>query len=211
MENKINWNDWLKRRTLLEIEMALLTLGLNPDNFDIDNFDGHYLRYRDLLQDLEKTFDRRMDFIRDYRFTPYEYMSNDGVGGNCYSNNEGTLKVKSFLLWLKNEDMGWDLPPELKTFIDLMDKSKNPNNIETNHRRLNPKEWHPICDLYAQDQMMINNKISLTQLSQIILNKFMNEGIVSVRGNPFGLDTISRHLSDWGFNEKRSQMLNSKK
>ena len=125
MENKINWNDWLKRRTLLEIEMALLTLGLNPDNFGISYFDGHYLEHRDLLQDLEKTFDRRMDFIRDYRFTPYEYMSNDGVGGNCYFSIEGSLNVKRFLLWLKNEDMGWDLPPELKTFIDLMGESKN--------------------------------------------------------------------------------------
>ena len=150
MEKKIDCNDWLKRRTLLEIEMALLTLGLNPDNFEIDYFGGHYLRYRDLLQDLEKTFDRRMDFIRDYRFTPYEYMSDDGVGGGCYFNTEGTLNVKRFLLWLKNEDMGWDLPPELNAHIDSLSNS-NKSTIDI------PKDA-PKSDLISNTK---NNPIQL--------------------------------------------------
>jgi hypothetical protein len=202
----IDWNHWLKRRTLFEIEMALLTLGLNPDNFEIDYFDVHYLRYRDLLQDLEKTFDRRMDFIRDYRFTTYEYMSDDGVGGGCYFNTEGTLNVKRFLFWLKNEDMGWDLPPELKTFMELMGESKNSKNIETNHRRLNPNEWHPICDAYSLDELNKNCELSLMQVAKTISDKFKNEGIVSLTGKSLATSSIERHLSEWGFNKIRSDI-----
>ena len=77
MENEIDWKFWLKRKSVFEIEMALLTLGLNPENFDIDFMDGHYLVNRDDLQALEKDYEKRMIFIDENRFTRYKYMATE--------------------------------------------------------------------------------------------------------------------------------------
>ena len=206
----IDWNHWLKRRTLLEIEMALLTLGLNPDNFQIDCFGGHYLQNRSDLQALEKEYDKRMDLIRDYRFSRYEYMSEDGESGNYYFNIEGSLKVKRFLLWLKHEDMGWELPPELKTHIDFMAKSKNLKNIETNEKRLPPTEWHPYCDKYAEEALIKNIELSQKDVAIRILDNFQKEGILSLKGKPLAISSITRRLSDWKFTIKRITIKNNK-
>ena len=40
---KIDWDYWLKRKSLFEIEVALLTLGLDPENHQIDYLGDHYL------------------------------------------------------------------------------------------------------------------------------------------------------------------------
>ena len=130
MENKIDWNFWLKRKSILEIEMALLTLGLNPENFEKDFLDCHYLVNRDDLQTIKEDYDKRMIFIRENRFTPYKYMANEDDSSIFYFNSRGTIKVKKFLLWLKNEDMGWDFPPELKAHIDSLSNS-NKSTIDT--------------------------------------------------------------------------------
>lgn len=211
MKNKIDWNFWLKRKLLLEIEMALLTLGLNPDNFQPDFYmDCHYLINRDDLKTLEEDYDKRMIFIRENRFTPYQYMSDEDDSSKFYFNSRGTIKVKKFLLWLKNEDMGWDLPPELKNYIDLMGNSKNSINIETNHKRLNPNEWKQICDDMALKELKQNCEYSLEDVTKIILDSFQNKGILSIRGEPLANPTIKRYLSDWGFNAKRANIRNNK-
>ena len=124
--DKIDWNYWLKRKSLFEIEVALLTLGIDPEKHPIDYLGSHYLVYQDELKGMQKDYIRRMTFIQENRFTPYEYMANDGESGNFYFDTKDRVKVKRFLLWLKNEDMGWGLPPELQAYID---KLSNPSDM----------------------------------------------------------------------------------
>jgi len=124
MMDKIDWNYWLKRKSLFEIEVALLTLGIDPEKHPIDYLGSHYLVYQDELKGMQKDYIRRMTFIQENRFTPYEYMANDGESGNFYFDTEGRVRVKRFLLWLKNEDMGWTLPPELQAYIETIDKPR---------------------------------------------------------------------------------------
>jgi len=126
--DKIDWNYWLKRKSLFEIEVALLTLGIDPEKHPIDYLGSHYLVYQDELKGMQKDYIRRMTFIQENRFTPYEYMANDGESGNFYFDTESRVRVKRFLLWLKNEDMGWELPPELQAYIEKL--NNNPKTLE---------------------------------------------------------------------------------
>jgi len=128
MMDKIDWNYWLKRKSLFEIEVALLTLGIDPEKHPIDYLGSHYLVYQDELKGMQKDYIRRMTFIQENRFTPYEYMANDGESGNFYFDTESRVRVKRFLLWLKNEDMGWELPPELQAYIEKL--NNNPKTLE---------------------------------------------------------------------------------
>jgi hypothetical protein len=125
---KIDWDYWLKRKSLFEIEVALLTLGLDPENHQIDYLGDHYLVDMNALKSMQKDYIRRMTFIQENRFTPYEYMANDGESGNFYFDTEGRVRVKRFLLWLKNEDMGWTLPKELQAYIEKL--NNNPKALE---------------------------------------------------------------------------------
>jgi len=126
--DKIDWNYWLKRKSLFEIEVALLTLGIDPEKHPIGYLGSHYLVYQDELKGMQKDYIRRMTFIQENRFTPYEYMANDGESGNFYFDAESRVRVKRFLLWLKNEDMGWELPPELQAYIEKL--NNNPKTLE---------------------------------------------------------------------------------
>ena len=126
--DKIDWNYWLKRKSLFEIEVALLTLGIDPEKHPIDYLGSHYLVYQDELKGMQKDYIRRMTFIQENRFTPYEYMANDGESGNFYFDTESRVRVKRFLLWLRNEDMGWELPPELQAYIEKL--NNNPKTLE---------------------------------------------------------------------------------
>jgi hypothetical protein len=119
----IDWDYWLERKSLLETEMALLTLGFDPDNHQIDYLGGHYLVDKSALKSMQKDYLRRMTFIQEYRFTPYEYMTDDGEWGNYFSEKNGSVLVKRFLLWLKNEDMGWSLPKELQAYIEQLNNN----------------------------------------------------------------------------------------
>jgi hypothetical protein len=125
---KIDWEYWLKRKSLFEIEVALLTLGIDPENHQINYLGDHYLVDMNALKSMQKDYIRRMAFIQENRFTPYEYMANDGESGNFYFDTEGRVRVKRFLLWLKNEDMGWTLPKELQAYIEKL--NNNPKALE---------------------------------------------------------------------------------
>jgi hypothetical protein len=125
---KIDWEYWLKRKSLFEIEVALLTLGIDPDNHPRNYFGVHYIVNESALKSMQKDYIRRMTFIQENRFTPYEYMANDGESGNFYFDTEGRVRVKRFLLWLKNEDMGWTLPKELQAYIEKL--NNNPKALE---------------------------------------------------------------------------------
>lgn len=120
---EIDWNYWLKRKKLTEIEMVLLTLGLEPENFQIDYLGVHYLVNHDDLKSKQKNYIRRMTFVQENRFSPYGYMGADGIAGNFYCASEGVVWVNRFLLWLKHEDLNWELPSELQAFIDGLNAS----------------------------------------------------------------------------------------
>jgi len=133
---KIDWDYWLKRKSLFEIEVALLTLGIDPENHQIDYLGDHYLVDMNALKSMQKDYIRRMTFIQENRFTPYEYMANDGESGNFYFDTEGRVKVKRFLLWLKNEDMGWSLPKELQAYIEKLNNNPKALEVVVNSRKL---------------------------------------------------------------------------
>lgn len=204
---KIDWEYWLKRRTLLEIEMVLLTLGLDPKNYQIDDFMGdHYLVDMDALKSMQKDYLRRMTFIKDYRFTLYEYMVDDGEWGDYFSANNGKVLVKRFLLWLKNEDMKWKLPSELQAYIDSLGKSGKAKSIKTTQQKLSPKEWNPLAEEHAIQILQSNADITIKNTGIKIAIMFEEEGILSVRNAPIKWETIKKHLSNWGFARKRIEI-----
>ena len=193
---KIDWDYWLKRKSLFEIQMVLLTLGFDPDPeiHKIDYLDGHYLVDKSALKGMQKDYLRRMTFIKDFRFTPYEYMADDGEWGNYFSANNGKVLVKRFLLWLKNEDMGWTLPPELQAHIDGLGMS-----IKNSQKRLKPKEWNPLAEQYAIEILKADSNASLDETASLVAERFEKEEILSVRSDLIKWETIKRYLSKWGF------------
>lgn len=135
----INWDYWLKRRAIHEIEISLLTLGLDPESYPINFLAGEqWVDERD-LNEKKKEFDMRRNLILDYRFKPYEYMANDGEWGDYFADGyNNKILVKRFLLWLKNENLGLDLPPELMTSIQEL------NNTSKKGAELLPRKNIPI-------------------------------------------------------------------
>lgn len=203
---KIDWEYWLKRKSLFEIEVALLTLGIDPENHQINYLGDHYLVDMNALKSMQKDYIRRMTFIQENRFTPYEYMANDGESGNFYFDTEGRVRVKRFLLWLKNEDMGWSLPKELLAYLEKIDKPREVKPIKTTQQKLNPKEWNPLAEEYAIEILQSNADIGIDDTAKKIADIFEKEEILSVRNNSIKWQTIRRHLSDWEFNLKRIQV-----
>jgi len=203
---KIDWDYWLKRKSLFEIEVALLTLGIDPEKHQIDYLGDHYLVDINALKSMQKDYIRRMTFIQENRFTHYEYMANDGESGNFYFDTEGRVRVKRFLLWLKNEDMGWSLPKELQAYLEKIGKPREAKPIKTTQQKLNPKEWNPLAEEYAIEILQSNADIGIDDTAKKIANIFEKEKIFSVRNDLIKWQTIRRHLSDWGFNLKRIQL-----
>jgi hypothetical protein len=122
------------------------------------------------------------------------------------------------LLWLKNENFGWNLPKELQAYIEKLNTPNeshwaqelvdNLNNKLTQPKvtqsgMMKPEEWKPLAERYAEEIFKSNSEISLKESSIQISKKFKLQGIMSVRGIPIDASTISRHLSKWGFSHKR--------
>ena len=140
----INWDYWLKRRAIHEIEISLLTLGLDPESYPINSLAGEqWVDERD-LNEKKKEFDMRRNLILDYRFKPYEYMKDDGEWGDYFADGyNNKILVQRFLRWLKNEDMGWDLPKELGAYIEKLDKPNEPHWAQGLVDNLNNKLTQP--------------------------------------------------------------------
>jgi len=170
---KIDWDYWLKRKSLFEIEIALLTLGLDPENHQIDYLGDHDLVDISALKSMQKDYIRRMTFIKDYRFTPYEYMVNDGEWGDYFSANNGKVLVKRFLLWLKNEDMGWKLPPELHAYIEKLNNNPKALEVVVNSPDVIKGENIPnrVQSKYEQQNKAILNKIEALGYAPLALPK----------------------------------------
>jgi hypothetical protein len=133
-------------------------------------------------------------------------MVNDGEWGDYFSANNGKVLVKRFLLWLKNEDMGWTLPKELQAYIDSLGKSNKVKPIKTTQQKLSPEEWKPLAEKYAIEILQSNLDIGIDDTDIKIADIFEEEEILSVKNDSIKWETIKRHLSDWGFTLKRIQV-----
>lgn len=162
----IDWNHWLKCRTLHEIEVVLLTLGFDPENHQIGYLDGHYLVTKSVLKEKQKEFIKRIGFIQDYRFKSYEYMNNDGEWGNYFADGyNNKILVKRFLLWLKNEDFGWDLPKEITEFISGLSDHET---VKTNSK------GRPPALTKEQEEKLVETHIKNPKISQDSLGEMFN-------------------------------------
>jgi len=145
----IDWNHWLKLYKPLNEEIILLTLELNPDDIKIDHFMGerYIVNKKNLLGELNLEYDRRMRLLKESRFRPFAYLENlnDGGWGNYFSaDGSGTQVITNrFLLWLNNEEIGWDLPKELTTYIEKLDKPNEPQWAQELVDNLNNKLTQP--------------------------------------------------------------------
>lgn len=220
---KIDWNYWLKLNKLSNEEMIFLTLGLNPVNIDIDNFMGerYILDKENLLGKSNLEYDKRMRFLKESRFRPFTFFENlsDGGWSNYFSaDGNGTQVIKKrFLLWLKKEDMQWELPPELQAYIEKLHNNPKAIEVLTNSpeiskekKILKPADWNPLVDKYASSLLEDNQNLQLEETAQLICDKLSKEGFVHINGE-FTVGGISRRLSDWGFNVERTKKQNRKK
>lgn len=117
---KMDWNNWFKHRTLNDWEVVALSLGINPMDIDVNSIGGINYIFDEILPKHRVEYESRMRLLQDFRFKPYSYFEGDDEAGNCFDASDSKFKkvlVKRFLLWLKNEDMGWTLPPEMTKFI----------------------------------------------------------------------------------------------
>ena len=160
----INWDYWLKRRAIHEIEISLLTLGLDPESYPINSLAGEqWVDERD-LNEKKKEFDMRRNLILDYRFKPYEYMKDDGEWGDYFADGyNNKILVKRFLRWLKNEDMGWDLPREMTLFISGLSACESEKlKPKGRPQSLNEEEVKKLIETHNQ-----NPKLSQDSLAEM--------------------------------------------
>jgi hypothetical protein len=134
----IDWSYWLKRHKLEDKEILVLTMGLNPDAIDLDTYsvDLHFLEDAPLnLKGARSKYLKRKILLEEQRFERFDYFDDNDWG--CYFSatppgaKTGKVLLKRFLLWLKNEEMGWKLPSELEAYIEKLDKpmKENPTTL----------------------------------------------------------------------------------
>jgi hypothetical protein len=207
--DKIDWNHWFRHRTLNDWEVVVLSLGINPMDIDVNSIGGINYIFDEIIPKHRVEYESRVRLLQDFRFKPYNYFEGDDEAGNCFDASDSRLKkvlVKRFLLWLKNEDMGWKLPPELQAYIDSLGKSNKAKLIKTTQQKLSPEEWKPLAEQYAIEIFQSNPDIGIDDTAIKIADIFEKEQILSVRNDLIKWETIKRHLSDWGFNLKRMQV-----
>lgn len=206
---KMDWNHWFKHRTLNDWEVVALSLGINPMDIDVNSIGGINYIYDEIIPKHRVEYESRMRLLQDFRFKPYSYFEGDDEAGNCFDASDSKYKkvlVKRFLLWLKNEDMGWESPPELQAHIDGLRRPSKANSIKNSQQKLNPKEWQPLAEKYANEILKADSNANLDETASLIAERFEKEEILSVRNDLIKWGTIKRHLSDWGFNLKRMQV-----
>ena len=203
---KIDWNHWFRFRTLKDWEAVVLSLGINPMDVDINSIGGINYIFDEILPKYRVEYESRMRLLQDFRFKPYSYFEGDDEVGNYFDASDGKFKkvlVKRFLLWLKNEDMGWTLPKELQAFIDGLGKSSKAKSIKTTQQKLSPEEWNPLAEQYAAEILKADSNASLDKTASLVAERFEKEEILSVRSRLIVWTTIRRHLSKWGFSLKK--------
>jgi hypothetical protein len=187
--DKIDWNHWFRYRTLKDWEVVVLSLGINPMDIDVNSIGGINYILDEIIPKYKVEYESRMRLLQDFRDKSYSYFEGDDEAGNCFDASDSKFKkvlVKRFLLWLKNEDMGWKLPPKLQAYIDKLD---NPSDVLIQQGSKGKKGRPPVLTdekIAELIQMKIDKptlahrlladefKISRTQVGKLLRNNGRN-------------------------------------
>ena len=146
---EIDWDYWLNQRLkIADWELLALSFNINPEeikSYEIDDLN----HITDVILDpkFRKKYLKRKDTLQDYRFIAFDYFRNDGIPVDYYDASDSKLKMiylKRVLLWLKNEEIGWELPKELAAYIEILDKPNEPHWAQELVDNLNNKNPQPI-------------------------------------------------------------------
>jgi hypothetical protein len=121
-QNKKYWEHLLKRKSLNDFELIVLTMGRDPEAIEYDEelnlaLGGDIPEYEENSNKLFMQFKRRKDLINDWRFTPFPYLKSiDGSSSDisCFSDGDKKIDIKRFLAWYGYEKFNWeDMPEEM--------------------------------------------------------------------------------------------------
>ena len=164
----IDWNHWFRYRTLKDWEVVALSLGINPMDIDVNSIGGINYILDEIIPKHKVEYESRMRLLQDFRDKPYSYFEGDDEAGNYFDASDSKFKkvlVKRFLLWLKNEDFGWDLPKEMTDFIGGLSAQEL---VKTN-----PK-GRPNSLTEEQEKKLVETYIKNPKISQDSLGEMFN-------------------------------------
>ena len=200
--DSINWNYWLDLKSVKEWQASALSLGVDPKRI-IRKVKRHsepakFEYFADETIGVEKLqeFLNRLDIIQNNKYAENFYLGLDEV------------YLEGFVKWAINKkSFQNNFPKELQAYW-AQELVNNLNNNLTQPKvnqsgMMKPEGWKPLAEQYARDILQSNQKITLNKISIQIAEKLKSQGILSVQGEPIKASTISRHLSDWGFNRER--------
>lgn len=210
----IDWKYWLKLNTINDWEMVALTLNINPSDINLGSIEGLNHLYDEIIPKYKSDYQKRMRLLDSHRWEQYDYLSD-----KCFSTNSSRGKevfLKRFLLWLKNEEMGWTLPKELKVFLKSLDNlpvsnAKQKLNSDTKKKKdkdwlsVDPRDPEPKLDWYVPAryfarQHLKENKTLLVKrriLADKVSASLKVAGVFKRGGKkPFAPSTILKALSN---------------
>ena len=175
---KIDWNHWFRHRTLNDWEVVALSLGINPMDIDVNSIGGINYIFDEIIPKHRVEYESRVRLLQDFRFKPYSYFEGDDEAGNYFDASDSKFKkvlVKRFLLWLKYEDMGLTLPPEMTKFIGgllaleslktkpkgrpkSLSKDKEKELIKTNNQNPNLSQ-DALADIFNVSRSTVGNTL----------------------------------------------------
>jgi hypothetical protein len=198
----INWNYWLDLKSVKEWQASALSLGINPKRIirKLNRYSEpakfEYVGDESIGVEKLQEFLNRLDIIQNNKYFEKFYLGLDEV------------YLEGFVKWaITKKSFQNYFPKELQAYWaqELVDKLNNKLTQPkvTQGGMMKPEGWKPLAEKYARDILQSNRKISLNKISIQIAEKIKSQGILSVQGEPIKASTISRHLSDWGFNRER--------
>ena len=161
---KIDWNHWFRHRTLNDWEVVALSLGINPMDLDINSIGGINYIFDEIIPKHRVEYESRVRLLQDFRFKPYSYFEGDDEAGNYFDASDSKFKkvlVKRFLFWLKNEDTGWELPPEMTKFISGLSaqESVKPKS-KGRPKSLSEEEEKKLIKTYTQNPKLSQDSLA---------------------------------------------------
>lgn len=111
-QNKIDWDYWLNLNGIIDYELILLTMNIDPHGDKWDLFDGEMCLQR---EDLHPIFNKRLKFLHEWRFTTFMYLSAvDGLGYSNFAHGSfpKQINLKRFLVWYIKEGKDWENMPQ---------------------------------------------------------------------------------------------------
>ena len=141
-----------------------------------------------------------MRCLKESRFRPFAFFENlsDSGWSNYFSaDGNGTQVIKKrFLLWLKKEDMQWELPPELQAYIEKLDKPKEEKPTKPSKPNDNLKEWKAkakeVGEKYLDEYGLKGSGVdkTLKEICNYVAKELDNLGYTNLRGSLLIGDTI---------------------